>query len=415
MLRGVGAHGRLPHPAAPAVARAPLVAEHGRFPCREGQHQAAPVPVFRHVGQACLARGLGVEPALRREGARAQRERAGLRRQHAREHLEQLALAVARDARDADDLARRAAAATRRPGAACPCASRQFRPRASSSGAAAAAAARDARHAARLHAAADHGLRQRVDAGVGDRAVEHHGARRASPSRRRTGAMISLSLCVISRTVVPRARRARSVSNSCSVSCGVSTAVGSSRIRMRAPRNSALRISRRWRSPTGSCSTGRSSRTCRPLSLHQRFEARAHLRARVGQPPVRLGAEQDVVERGKRLDQHEVLVHHADAQRDGLVRAADLRGLAFDLDLAAVGLVEAVQDRHQRALAGAVLAHHAVHRAGRHGERDFAVGVDRAEVLVDARMACARAWAAGKRAQVTADQCLESLQALSAM
>jgi nitroreductase len=35
---------------------------------------------------------------------------------------------------------------------------------------------------------------------------------------------------------------------------------------------------------------------------------------------------------------------------------------------AAVGLVEAVQDGHQRALAGAVLADDAVHRAGGHGQ-----------------------------------------------
>jgi hypothetical protein len=37
-----------------------------------------------------------------------------------------------------------------------------------------------------------------------------------------------------------------------------------------------------------------------------------------------LGAEHHVVQRGERVDQHEVLVHHADAQRDGLARAANL-------------------------------------------------------------------------------------------
>ena len=38
--------------------------------------------------------------------------------------------------------------------------------------------------------------------------------------------------------------------NSSPVSWGVNTAVGSSKMRMRAPRNSALMISTRWRSPT---------------------------------------------------------------------------------------------------------------------------------------------------------------------
>jgi hypothetical protein len=46
----------------------------------------------------------------------------------------------------------------------------------------------------------------------------------------------SLSLWVMRRMVVPAARSRPSTSNSCSVSCGVSTAVGSSRISTRAPR-----------------------------------------------------------------------------------------------------------------------------------------------------------------------------------
>ena len=79
-------------------------------------------------------------------------------------------------------------------------------------------------------------------------------------------ASTSLSLCVISRTVVPCARNCLKVPNRACVSCGVSTAVGSSRIRMRAPRYSVFRISRRWRSPTGRRDTGASSCTCSPVS-----------------------------------------------------------------------------------------------------------------------------------------------------
>ena len=76
--------------------------------------------------------------------------------------------------------------------------------------------------------------------------------------------MISFSLCVISKTVVPCLRRPRSVSNRASVSAGVSTAVGSSRIRMWAPRYSVFRISSRWRSPTGNSDTIASSLTVSP-------------------------------------------------------------------------------------------------------------------------------------------------------
>ena len=50
---------------------------------------------------------------------------------------------------------------------------------------------------------------------------------------------------------------------------------------------------------------------------------------------------------------------------------------------AAVGLVEAVQDRHQRALAGTVLADDAMHGAGRDRQVDRSVGMHRAEALVD--------------------------------
>ena len=97
-----------------------------------------------------------------------------------------------------------------------------------------------------------------------------------------------------------------------------------------------------------------------------------------------LGAQQQVLQDGERLDQHEMLVDHADAGLDRILRAANGPLLPVDQDLAAVGLVEAVEDVHQRRLAGAVLADDAVDRAGRDDEVDRPVGVDGAEPLVDA-------------------------------
>ena len=61
------------------------------------------------------------------------------------------------------------------------------------------------------------------------------------------------------------------------------------------------------------------------------------------------------------------------------------RRLAADADLAAVGLVEAVEDRHQRRLAGAVLADDAVDGAALDFQIDVAIGADRAEALVRCR------------------------------
>ena len=80
---------------------------------------------------------------------------------------------------------------------------------------------------------------------------------------------------------------------------------------------------------------------------------------------------------------------------DRVRRRVDLDRLAVDQDLALVGLVQAVQDRHQRRLAGAVLAEQRVDLAGDHVEVDSVVGDDRAELLRDApqlerRRACIR-------------------------
>ena len=79
----------------------------------------------------------------------------------------------------------------------------------------------------------------------------------------------SSSLWLMKMIASPCATSWPSVANSDSLSCGVSTAVGSSRIRMRAPRlrpkgSSAFRISTRWRSPTDSSAMRASGCTCRP-------------------------------------------------------------------------------------------------------------------------------------------------------
>ena len=111
----------------------------------------------------------------------------------------------------------------------------------------------------------------------------------------------------------------------------------------------------------------------------------------LGARPAHPGAEQEaafdaehhVLEHREWLDEHEVLVHHADPGCERILRAPDDRRLAAHEDLAAVRLVVAVEDAHQGRLAGAVLAHDAVNRPGPDDERDVAVGVHRAEPLVD--------------------------------
>ena len=76
-----------------------------------------------------------------------------------------------------------------------------------------------------------------------------------------------------------------------------------------------------------------------------------------------LGTEHDVLDDGEIVDQHEVLVHHADAELEGMAAVGDGVGRAVDADFARVGGVEAIEDRHQGRFAGAVFTNDAVHGA----------------------------------------------------
>ena len=74
-----------------------------------------------------------------------------------------------------------------------------------------------------------------------------------------------------------------------------------------------------------------------------------------------------------------MLVHHADPVVDRVLRRAEGHGLPADDDLALVGLIEAVEDVHERRLPGAVLAEERVHLAAREIEADVVVGDDARE------------------------------------
>ncbi len=82
--------------------------------------------------------------------------------------------------------------------------------------------------------------------------------------------------------------------------------------------------------------------------------------------------------------EHEVLVDHADAAVDGVRWAGDLDGLPVEQDLARVRRGQAVEDVHERRLAGAVLAEQGVDLAGPHVEVDAVVGDDARVALGDA-------------------------------
>ena len=96
-----------------------------------------------------------------------------------------------------------------------------------------------------------------------------------------------------------------------------------------------------------------------------------------------LGAEHDVLSHRHRFHEHEVLVDHADAERDRVVRRFDVDLLAIYQDLAAVGGVEAISDSHRRRLTGAILTHDGMDRSRLDDDVDVVVSQNIAEAFRD--------------------------------
>jgi hypothetical protein len=69
-----------------------------------------------------------------------------------------------------------------------------------------------------------------------------------------------------------------------------------------------------------------------------------------------LTAEHDVLGDRHHRDEHEVLMHHPDPGLDRLAGGGERDWLPVEPDLSSVGLVEPVEDVHQRRLARSVLA-----------------------------------------------------------
>jgi hypothetical protein len=140
-----------------------------------------------------------------------------------------------------------------------------------------------------------------------------------------------------------------------------------------------------------------------PVLRSRGGDAARHL----GQLQALVQAQPHVLGHRERVEQAEVLEHHGDAERARLLRVAHLHRLAVEVHVALVGLDGAVDDLHQRGLAGAVLAQHRMHLAGLHGERDAVVGHHGRVSLGDARQLQPRRRAgSGRRCGVHACDCL---------
>ena len=97
-----------------------------------------------------------------------------------------------------------------------------------------------------------------------------------------------------------------------------------------------------------------------------------------------LGTEDDVLQDGEVVGQHEVLEDHADALRDRVRGRGEDDLRAVDADRPVVRLLHAVQDLHQGGLAGAVLPDQGVDRPAADRDVDVMVRDDTGEPLADA-------------------------------
>ena len=209
-----------------------------------------------------------------------------------------------------------------------------------------------------------------------------------APSRitdtRSVTSMTSRSLWVMRMIVFPCSFRRRRMRNRWSASCGVSAPVGSSRIRISAPRKSALRISTRCCSSDGKVPHPGVRGHFQGVVPCQLLQHPARPQLSGGEERSALRSEHHVLDDAEGIHQHEVLVDHADAGGDGVLAAFDGHRPPGDPDLAPVRPVEAVEDAHQGGLAGAVLAHQSVNRAARDREAHVPVRMDTPEALVHA-------------------------------
>jgi hypothetical protein len=100
-------------------------------------------------------------------------------------------------------------------------------------------------------------------------------------------------------------------------------------------------------------------------------------------PARRFEAEDEVLERRQALKELEPLLDHPDAVGERVVWTAEADQLVVELDLAFVRRDEPERNRHQRALAGPVLADERVNRAALDYEVDAVVRDDGAVALRD--------------------------------
>ena len=96
-----------------------------------------------------------------------------------------------------------------------------------------------------------------------------------------------------------------------------------------------------------------------------------------------LDTEHDIFKHGEIFNQHEMLMHHADAQPDGRIGIADPDRRAIDADFAIIGLIKPVENGHKRGLASAIFPDNTVNSAFFDAQMNVAIGVNCTKPLIN--------------------------------
>jgi hypothetical protein len=119
------------------------------------------------------------------------------------------------------------------------------------------------------------------------------------------------------------------------------------------------------------------------MLLRQRADFVSRL-AGVEQPPASdVAAENEIFQHGQCRNQHEVLMHHANAGCNRILRRVQRERAVAQFEPAAIGQLKPVKHFHEGRFAGAVLAQHGVNFAGPQVERNLGVRHDGAIGLCD--------------------------------
>ena len=144
--------------------------------------------------------------------------------------------------------------------------------------------------------------------------------------------------------------------------------------------SSARTISMRWRSPTDSVETSRCGSSFSPYCVITSRILASRSRAGI----LASMPERDVLEHRHRIEQREVLEHHADAELARRLGVGHPDRFTVPADLAGIGLHDPVDHLDERGFAGAVFAEQRVDFARQHRERNVVVGQNAGKALGDA-------------------------------